>query len=131
MTVGRFHGGAYVVFNKALNPNLRMIALADTKVSVIGGSAAAEVVLGRQVRDRMAERRADGSAEDLTDEALRREVRAEVATRFDQVHSVERAFQTNSVDEVIQPNMLRPTVAAYLRAGARVVPEKLVVESGH
>ena len=71
-----------------------MIALADTKVSVIGGSAAAEVVLGRQVRDRMAERRADGSAEGLTDEALRREVRTEVATRFDQVHSVERAFQT-------------------------------------
>ena len=30
VTVGRFHGGAYVVFNKALNPNLRMVALADT-----------------------------------------------------------------------------------------------------
>lgn len=117
VTVGRFHGGAYVVFNKALNPDLRMIALADTRVSVIGGSAAAEVVLSRQVRDRIAQRRADGTAEGLSDEALRREVRGEVAAAFDEVHSVERAFQTNSVDEVIDPAALRPTVAAYL-AGA-------------
>ena len=132
VTVGRFHGGAYVVFNKALNPNLRMVALADTRVSVIGGSAAAEVVLSRQVRDRMAQRRADGSAGTRSDEALRREVRAEVATRFDEVHSVERAFQTKSVDEVIEPSALRPTVAAYLRAAADPASaENLVVDLRH
>ena len=132
VTVGRFHGGAYVVFNKALNPNLRMVALADTRVSVIGGSAAAEVVLSRQVRDRTAQRRADGSAGTRSDEALRREVRAEVATRFDEVHSVERAFQTKSVDEVIEPSALRPTVAAYLRAAADPASaENLVVDLRH
>lgn len=117
VTVGRFHGGAYVVFNKTLNPDLRMIALTDTRVSVIGGSAAAEVVLGRRVRARVAERLADGSAEGLDEEAVRRLARADVAAEFDAVHSVERAFRTNSVDEVIEAGQLRPTVAAYLLAG--------------
>jgi acetyl-CoA carboxylase carboxyltransferase component len=117
VTVGRFHGGAYVVFNKTLNPSLRMIALTDTRVSVIGGSAAAEVVLGRQVRARIAERLAEGAAEGLDEEGLRRAARAEVAAEFDAVHSVERAFRTNSVDEVIEAGQLRPTVAAYLLAG--------------
>ena len=121
VAIGRFHGGAYVVFNKALNPELRMIALTDTRVSVIGGSAAAEVVLSRRVRERTAALRANGA--DAPDEVLRRQARAEVAAEFDAVHSVERAFQTSSVDEVIEPSALRPTVAAYLRAsGAQMRP---------
>jgi acetyl-CoA carboxylase carboxyltransferase component len=117
VTIGRFHGGAYVVFNKTLNPGLRMLALTDTRVSVIGGSAAAEVVLGRQVKQRIAERRSDGSAAGLDEEALRREARAEVAAEFDAVHSVQRAFRTGSVDEVIEAVDLRPMVAGYLLAG--------------
>jgi acetyl-CoA carboxylase carboxyltransferase component len=117
VTIGRFHGGAYVVFNKTLNPGLRMLALTDTRVSVIGGSAAAEVVLGRRVKERIAERIADGSAEGLAEEALRRAARADVAAEFDAVHSVERAFRTRSVDEVIEAPHLRPAVAAYLLAG--------------
>ncbi|HEX6888466.1 MAG TPA: carboxyl transferase domain-containing protein [Candidatus Nanopelagicales bacterium] len=116
VTIGRFHGGAYVVFNKALHPDLRMLALADTKVSVIGGSAAAEVVLTGPVKARMAQLAAERP--ELDEAALRRAARAEVAAEFDAVHSVERAFATRSVDEVIEPSRLRPTVAAYLRAHA-------------
>jgi hypothetical protein len=48
---------------------------------------------------------------------VRGAARAEVAAEFDAVHSVERAFRTNSVDEVIEAGQLRPTVAAYLLAG--------------
>lgn len=118
VTIGRFHGGAYVVFNKTLNPGLRMIALSDTRVSVIGGSAAAEVVLGRRVKARIEERISVGAAEGMDEESLRRAARADVAAEFDAVHSVERAFRTRSVDEVIDAPGLRPTVAAYLLAGA-------------
>ncbi|MCU0300050.1 MAG: hypothetical protein MUF35_00410 [Candidatus Nanopelagicales bacterium] len=121
VTIGRFHGGAYVVFNKALHPQLRMLALTDTRVSVIGGSAAAEVVLTREVRARMAELRAEPAWADADEEALRRVARADVAAAFDAVHSVQRAHRTGSVDEVVAPAALRPTVAAHL-AAARALP---------
>jgi acetyl-CoA carboxylase carboxyltransferase component len=123
VTIGRFHGGAYVVFNKTLNPDLRMLALTDTRVSVIGGSAAAEVVLGRQVTARVAELAGTGPAGVEDPQALRRRARADVAAQFDAVHSVERAFRTSSVDEVIEAQALRPTVVAYLRAGVAAAQE--------
>ena len=49
VVIGRFHGGAYVVLSQRLNPWVRIVALEGTRVSVIGGSAAAEVVLHREV----------------------------------------------------------------------------------
>ncbi|MEW6267797.1 MAG: carboxyl transferase domain-containing protein, partial [Thermodesulfobacteriota bacterium] len=51
LVVSRYHGGAYVVFSKALNDGLRAAALDGSYASVIGGSAAASVVLGREVRE--------------------------------------------------------------------------------
>lgn len=109
--VGRFHGGAYVVFNKTLNGNLRMLALKGTKVSVIGGSAAAEVVLTRAVKKRAAELAAGEPDADT----LRR-ARGEVAQRFDEVHSVDRAYEVGSVDAVIEAQQLRPAVIGELNA---------------
>lgn len=103
--IGRFHGGAYVVFNKTLNPALRMVALAGTKVSVIGGTAAAEVVLTRQVKQRAT---ADGV--DL------RQARADVAAQFDDVHSVDRALAVGSVDAIIAAGSLRPALIAEVNA---------------
>ena len=38
VVIGRYHGGAYVVFSKALNPNLTAMALEGTYASVIGGA---------------------------------------------------------------------------------------------
>ena len=101
------------------------MALEGTRVSVIGGTAAAEVVLHREVKARIAAMQADGSAEGLDLQGLRRAARAAVAAEFDAVHSVERAFRTDSVDEIIEPSALRPAVAAYLLAGtlAAVRPE--------
>jgi acetyl-CoA carboxylase carboxyltransferase component len=110
--IGRFHGGAYVVFNKTLNPRLRLLALTGTKVSVIGGSAAAEVVLTKAVQARASE--LAGGDEPSEDEL--RAARADVAAEFDAVHSVQRAHSVGSVDAVIEPAALRPTVIAELNA---------------
>ena len=54
VVLGRFHGGAYVVFSKALNPNVRILALDGAFVSVIGGDAAAGVVFAGELKKREA-----------------------------------------------------------------------------
>src|ERR1044071_693658 len=52
VVVSRYHGGAYVVFSRSLNPNLRASALTGAYASVIGGAPAAAVVFSREVRNR-------------------------------------------------------------------------------
>ena len=44
VVIGRYHGGAYVVFSKALNPNITAMAVKGSFASVIGGAPAAAVV---------------------------------------------------------------------------------------
>lgn len=117
--IGRFHGGAYVVFNKTLNDNLRMLALRGTKVSVIGGSAAAEVVLSRAVK--AAARRATDGGE--PDAATLRQARAEVAAQFDEVHGVDRALAVGSVDAIVEACELRPAIIGELNAAGNLTAE--------
>src|ERR1700749_975130 len=50
--ISRFHGGAYVVFSRALNENLEVVALEGTYASVIGGAPAAAVVFAGEVEAR-------------------------------------------------------------------------------
>jgi acetyl-CoA carboxylase carboxyltransferase component len=50
LVVSRYHGGAYVVFSRALSPRLRAAALEGSYASVIGGGPAAAVVFPREVR---------------------------------------------------------------------------------
>ncbi|TMA44731.1 MAG: ATP-grasp domain-containing protein, partial [Deltaproteobacteria bacterium] len=117
VVVSRYHGGAYVVFSKSLNPRLRAMALTGSYASVIGGSAAAAVVFTREVRARAA---ADPTVRRAR-EALRAELpaardgyeralaeatgaaQAAVAAEFDAVHTVERACRVGSLDEIIEP----------------------------
>src|SRR6185503_19822116 len=54
LVVSRYHGGAYVVFSRALSPNLRALAVEGSYASVIGGGPAAAVVFAREVRARVA-----------------------------------------------------------------------------
>ena len=91
-----------------------MLAVEGTKVSVIGGSAAAEVVLTRQVRARAGELAGDAAPTP----AQLRQARAEVAGQFDDVHSVDRAFEVGSVDAVVRASELRPAVIGELQAAA-------------
>src|SRR5213078_2739481 len=102
--ISRYHGGAFVVFSKALNPNMTVLALEGSFASVLGGAPAAAVVFSGEVNSRTAsdprirdlETRAaaatgaDRAALTAELDELRASVRAEklseVATEFDRVH---------------------------------------------
>jgi acetyl-CoA carboxylase carboxyltransferase component len=133
--VSRYHGGAFVVFSKALNPQMAVLAVEGSYASVLGGAPAAAVVFSRDVDARTAkdprvtaleEKLAAASgaeratlATELAD--LRRDVRSEklgeVAAEFDRVHNIHRAVEVGSVDEVIAATELRPKIIAALERG--------------
>ncbi|HEU4330719.1 MAG TPA: carboxyl transferase domain-containing protein [Lapillicoccus sp.] len=133
--ISRYHGGAFVVFSKALNPRMTVLAVEGSYASVIGGAPAAAVVFAGDVdartesdeRVREAEERADaappGERAGLVAAAAetRAKVRAEklgqVASEFDAVHSIHRAVEVGSVDEVIKASELRPKIIAAIEAG--------------
>jgi acetyl/propionyl-CoA carboxylase alpha subunit/acetyl-CoA carboxylase carboxyltransferase component len=133
--VSRYHGGAYVVFSRALNDQLYAVALEGAYASVIGGGAAATAVFGREVRARAD---ADPRLRSLRDalarsrdaqrsaaleselarlrEQLTLEQHGEVAREFDAVHTVERARAVGSLNAIVSPAELRPHLIARLNA---------------
>ena len=52
--ISRYHGGAFVVFSKALNPQMTVLAVEGSFASVIGGAPAAAVVFTGEVDKRTA-----------------------------------------------------------------------------
>jgi acetyl-CoA carboxylase carboxyltransferase component len=139
--VSRYHGGAFVVFSKALNPGMTVLAVEGSFASVIGGAPAAAVVFAREVDARAA---ADPRVSDLearmseangTERAalatelaearvsVRAEKLGEVASEFDRVHSIRRAVEVGSVDAVIEARELRPQLIGAVQRGLRVGPE--------
>ncbi|MFN8082406.1 MAG: carboxyl transferase domain-containing protein, partial [Kineosporiaceae bacterium] len=138
--ISRYHGGAFVVFSKALNDRMQVLAVEGSFASVIGGAPAAGVVFTGEVdartsadpRVRAVERylASAGEAEaalqrrELSD--LRATVRAEklreVAAEFDAVHSIERAVQVGSVDAIIPAARLRPELIAAVERGLATRP---------
>ncbi len=126
--VSRYHGGAFVVFSKALNANMEVAALEGAYASVIGGAPAAAVVFARDVKQETDTdprvvglknelKAAEGSERvrllaelDQTIKLVRAEKRGALAEKFDTVHSVQRAMDVGSIDHVIAPSLLR----AYL-----------------
>jgi acetyl-CoA carboxylase carboxyltransferase component len=129
--VGRYHGGAYVVFSSGLNDNLRALAVEGSYASVIGGGPAAAVVFPREVRARVAADpriqqlratlRGNPTAEERAAfDKLRRDVtiekRGEVAREYDAVHSVERAKKVGSIEEIIPAHTIRPYLIDTLTA---------------
>jgi acetyl/propionyl-CoA carboxylase alpha subunit/acetyl-CoA carboxylase carboxyltransferase component len=134
VVIGRYHGGAYVVFSKSLNPGLRAMALEGTYASVIGGAPAAAVVFPREVRRRsqndarVVEARtqlanATPTERPRLEEALGKlqadillEKRGEVAREFDGIHTVQRAVDVGSLDRVVAPEHLRSSIIEELDA---------------
>jgi acetyl-CoA carboxylase carboxyltransferase component len=131
LVVSRYHGGAYVVFSRMLNEGLRALAVEGSYASVIGGGPAATVVFGREVRARVAaDPRIVALREDLkgtpTAEAradfdrLRRDVtlekRAEVAAEYDAIHTVGRAMQVGSLEQLVTAKDIRPHLIGLLDA---------------
>jgi acetyl/propionyl-CoA carboxylase alpha subunit/acetyl-CoA carboxylase carboxyltransferase component len=126
--ISRYHGGAFVVFSKALNPNMTVLALEGSYASVLGGAPAAAVVFTGQVDQRTA---ADSRIIELTTRlagtsgvaaaelgarlaesrvAVRAEKLGEVAAEFDRIHDIHRAVEVGSVDAVVNVAELRPHI---------------------
>ena len=133
--INRYHGGAYVVFSRALNENLEVFALEGTYASVIGGAPAAAVVFAGEVEART---RKDSRIQTLDNEInqadgkdkgrlraernqlfklIHSEKLGEVAEEFDRVHSVERARRVGALNEVIPPESLRPYLIRAIERG--------------
>ena len=106
VVLSRYHGGAYVVFSKSLNPNLTSLALEGSFASVIGGTPAAGVIFQREVQQLAKQL---GSSESAYDTALKT-----IAKKFDQIHDVQRAKQVGSIDQVIAVDDLRPQLIDQL-----------------
>ncbi|MEV6932363.1 carboxyl transferase domain-containing protein [Dactylosporangium sp. NPDC051485] len=133
--ISRYHGGAFVVFSKALNPNMTVLAVEGSFASVIGGAPAAAVVFAGDVNARTAKdprvveleaKVAAASGKERAELAgrlmdVRTSVRAEklgeVAAEFDGVHSIQRAVRVGSVDAIVQPSRLRPDIIAAVERG--------------
>ena len=113
--ISRYHGGAYVVFSRALNEKLEVAALEGTYASVIGGAPAAAVVFAGEVEARarkdprlQALSQAMAQAEGVEKGRLRAqwdelfkivhsEKLGELAAEFDRVHSVQRALDVGAL----------------------------------
>ncbi|WP_436521026.1 carboxyl transferase domain-containing protein [Actinoplanes sp. HUAS TT8] len=133
VVISRYHGGAFVVFSKQLNPSMTVLAVEGSFASVLGGASAAAVVFsgdvtartGADPRIRALEARvaaASGAersslAAELDDlrSSVRTEKLGEVATEFDRVHSIQRAVEVGSVDAVIKAAELRPRIIEAIR----------------
>jgi acetyl-CoA carboxylase carboxyltransferase component len=133
--ISRYHGGAFVVFSKALNPNMTVLAVDGSFASVIGGAPAAAVVFAgdvdartakdprvSEVETRMAaasgaERAALSTALMDIRATVRAEKLGEVAAEFDGVHSIQRAVEVGSVDAIIRAEELRPQIIAAIETG--------------
>ena len=87
--ISRYHGGAYVVFSRALNENLEVVALEGSYASVIGGAPAAAVVFAREVDSQDPQRRAPGRVEPEDGQGGRRR-------EGPPARSVERTLQASS-----------------------------------
>ncbi|MGB8595544.1 MAG: carboxyl transferase domain-containing protein [Candidatus Sulfotelmatobacter sp.] len=139
--ISRYHGGAYVVFSRALNENVEVAALDGTYASVIGGAPAAAVVFAGEVE---AKARKDARLQALSEAIAKAEgaekgrLRAqwdelfkvvhseklgEMASEFDRVHSVQRALDVGALNYIIPPANLRPYLIHAVQRGIERVEE--------
>ncbi|MEV4518268.1 carboxyl transferase domain-containing protein [Dactylosporangium sp. NPDC049525] len=135
--ISRYHGGAFVVFSKALNPNMTVLALEGSFASVLGGAPAAAVVFTGDVNNRTAtdprvtdlqaritaatgaERAALNAQLAEVHSAVRAEKLGEVAAEFDRVHNIQRAVTVGSVDAIISAAELRPRIIEAIEHGMK------------
>ena len=113
------------------DPRLRASALTGSFASVIGGGPAAAVVFSREVRGRaMADPRVRALRERLrsdrgddvrglferTLQEVMLQEQAVLATEFDAVHTVDRAREVGSIEEIVDPDQMRSFLIRGLRA---------------
>jgi acetyl-CoA carboxylase carboxyltransferase component len=132
LVVSRYHGGAYVVFSRALSDTLHAAAVEGSFASVIGGGPAAAVVFAREVRGRASQdprleplRRAAQrggpdarAAYDAAFQDVLLEKQGELAAEFDAIHTVERARQVESLEAIVAPGAIRSHLIQHLRSAS-------------
>jgi acetyl-CoA carboxylase carboxyltransferase component len=146
--ISRYHGGAYVVFSRTLNQDLKVVALEGTYASVIGGAPAAAVVFAGEVEARarkdprlvtlnQAIAQADGVEKgrlraqwDELFKIVHSEKLGEVADEFDRIHSVQRALKVGALHEIIPPATLRPYLIHALERAEAKEEESRVEKAG-
>ena len=129
LVTARYHGGAYVVFSKSLNKNMKAAAIEGSYASVIGGAPAAAVVFPKTVLKEtftdphivlMQEKLKQGECTQKEYEDLYKTVSMEkqtaLGTEFDTIHSVERAKRVGSIDDIITPKQIRPYIIKNLKS---------------
>ena len=147
--ISRYHGGAYVVFSRALNEQLQVVALEGTYASVIGGAPAAAVVFAAEVeaRTRKDERlqalsqamaQAEGAEKgrlraewDELFKIVHSEKLGEVASEFDRIHSVHRALEVGALHDILPPRNLRPYLVHAIERGMANEKQGRVGEAGN
>lgn len=135
--LGSLVGGTFVVFNKQLNPYIKILAIEGARVQVIGGKSAAKVVFHSLVVKQALqdERLSTQKKTSLSTEAyekedsisqiskekmkeieeshkkIRSDVIAEIENKegiaFDQFHNVNRAKKVRSIDKIISFSHMR------------------------
>jgi acetyl-CoA carboxylase carboxyltransferase component len=146
--ISRYHGGAYVVFSRALNEQLEVAALEGTYASVIGGAPAAAVVFASEVEARArkdprlqslneALARAEGAEKgrlrtqwDELFKVVHSEKLGEMASEFDRVHCVQRALDVGALHCIISPARLRPYLIDAVERGMAKEQQSAGQESG-
>jgi acetyl-CoA carboxylase carboxyltransferase component len=139
LVVSRYHGGAYVVFSRELNPGLRAAAVEGSFASVIGGGPAAAVVFSREARARAlrdeavvaarqeAERRGDAESRGAWEAAFQKALlaqQADLGAEFDRIHSVERALRVGSLEALIPADAIRPYLVEAVSGDAAIGPAR-------
>jgi acetyl-CoA carboxylase carboxyltransferase component len=132
VVIARYHGGAYVVFSKSLNENIRSAALKGSYASVIGGAPAAAVVFPKTVsKEVYGDERVQKKLTALNKgkcspreyqelfSTVYNEKQKELADKFDNIHSVERATKVGSIDDIISADQLRPYVIKEIEEGMK------------
>ena len=132
LVIARYHGGAYVVFSKSLNPNLRVGAVKGSYASVLGGAPAAAVIFPREVsKETYLDPRLTKCMNNLNagkctqhdyDELFRKiynEKQRELGQLFDKTHSVERAKRVGSIDDIVTPEKIRSYLIRSIEKGMK------------
>ncbi len=139
VNLGSLVGGTFVVFNKQLNQNLRILAVEGARVQVIGGKSAAKVVFHTMITKKALKQAelqlkkpvntaVDGvdtiqriSQEKIVniDESYKENLKKTVAELenkegelFDRFHNARRACKVGSIDQVISADQLRESIIA-------------------
>ncbi len=137
VNLGIIVGGTFVVFNKQMMQDVRILAVQGARVQVIGGKSAAKVVFHSHIRKRAdqderlltlrkpstttsssdaLQRAASRSIEDLenTFKSTRVQVIQEIENReaevFDRFHNAQRALKVGSIDAIVPPEELRSAI---------------------